>query len=385
MKRRAAAVVAGLALMQQAHAGPWGIQPELTVSAEYQSNPQLSVETPLRGYGTVARLALPVDWHGERHSFWIRPTLHTGLARGASGLGVDDRHVDAEWTRAGERNTVAASAGWSRTPLFAFDVADPGAFDPDGVATNQQASLSWRTQPAEGAQLSLVASWRATDYQQSTAGAQADFRYPSARLQYVWTASPRTQWLLNLQAGRYTAPVRDIRTRDEAVLVGFTHVLAPGLDLSATYGPSRVTDAASGRSERGSSYSASLAWRRQRADLVLAAERGQQPSGGGGLALQTDASVTANFRATERLAWQATFGATRVDEQFAGFTLGRRDFLRASLGADYALSERWRLGFRLTGARLRYPPTILRSLALAGDSHGATLTLARSFGRTPIN
>lgn len=378
-------VVAALGVgMAPASLADFGIQPSLELVASRQSNPQLAFSRTPTGDGALVQLGLPLDWHGDIYSGYLKPVLTTGIQQGNVVAGTHDQRVDFNLTRAVERSNVQLSASITRSQLYGQNAADVATFSSYGTVQSQRADISATYALTERLTAALGAGWRQTKYNPASVSV-LDFQYPSARGEVAFTLTEQLKLRLGVAAGRLSVSGVNIHSTERSASASFVWTPVEGMEVQLGGGPTETTQQPSSVTRTNSSYNGSVTWTRPKFDWSLFGRRGVVPTSGGVLTYQSDYGLSVAYRTTERLGFTAGVARSKYDQQIVGIDLGGRKYTRLDLGLNYKLSEQWALSSGYGRAHLEQTFNILDRQPGKAASALYSLRLVRSFSRQSLN
>jgi hypothetical protein len=362
----------------------FGIQPSLELAASRQSNPQMSFAPTPTGSGALVRVDLPLDWHGDVYSGYLKPVLTAGFQQGNVVAGIHDQRVDFNVTRAEERSNVQLTASVTRSQLYGQTAADVATFSSYGTVQSRRADFSATYAFTERLTGALGAGWRQTKYTPATVSA-LDFTYPSARGQLAFAVTPKLKVQFGIAAGKLSVPGVNVHSEEKSATATFVWTPVEGMEIQLGGGPTKTTQQPSSLSRTNANYTASVNWNRPTFDISLFGRRGVVPTSGGVLTSQSDYGFSGAYRTTERLSFNGTLARSKFSQQIVGIDLGGRAYTRIDFGATYQLTEQWGLSGGFGRGRLEQTFNFLNREPGKAISSIYSLRLIRSFGRQSFN
>jgi hypothetical protein len=361
-----------------------GIQPSLELAASRQSNPQMSFTPTPTGSGALVRVDLPLDWHGDVYSGYLKPVLTAGFQQGNVVAGIHDQRIDFNVTRSEERSNVQLTASVTRSQLYGQTAADVATFSSYGTVQSRRADFSATYAFTERLTGAVGAGWRQTKYTPSSVSA-LDFTYPSARGQLAFAVTPKLKVQLGISAGKLSVPGVNVRSEERSATATFVWAPVEGMEVKLGGGPTKTTQQPGSVSRTNTNYNASVNWNRPTFDVSLFGRRGVVPSSGGVLTSQSDYGFSGAYRTTERLSFNGTVARSKFSQQIVGIDLGGRAYTRIDVGTTYQLTEQWGLSAGFGRGRLEQTFNFLNRQPGKATSSIYSLRLVRSFGRQSLN
>jgi hypothetical protein len=329
-------------------------------------------------------VGLPLDWHGDIYSGYLKPVLTAGFQQGNVVAGIHDQRLDFNVTRAVERSNVQLTASVTRSQLYGQTAADVATFSSFGNVQSARADMSATYAFTERLTGALGAGWRQTKYTPATVSA-LDFTYPSARGQLAFAVTPKLKVQLGIAAGRLSVPGVSVRSEEKSATATLVWTPVEGMQIQLGGGPTKTTQQPNSVARTNTNYTASVNWNRPKFDVSLFGRRGVVPTSGGVLTSQSDYGFSGAYRTTERLSFNGTLARSKFDQEIVGIDLGGRAYTRIDLGATYQLTEQWGLGVGFGRGRLEQTFNFLNREPGKATSSIYSLRLIRSFGRQSLN
>jgi hypothetical protein len=344
-----------------ARAGVWGSQPDVGISADFNTNPAL-----LDLSGTTERHAAlvldgPSSYVADDYKFTMLPSFRLSDSKGYSSLDSDYEHLSTLAELDAERTVLKASAGVARDSSLYHDYILNGA---TGVRRDT-ASLDLNGDRRFSELLEFdtdVNAQRVRYAEDSHEAVLTDYRYASIAPVLSWTRSERGALTFSANVGGYSRA--NNRVDFELPQLVFTQQ-----GIGIIYVPERAES-----SQNGSVFVATLARQTETLGITANASRQLVPTGFAFLSRQTTYDLLVNRQASAR--WTIGGGLHRYQyEQPA--TNGVGSTLTVSLGnvsASYLLTEHWTLSFAATRVLEHYATP-----AVTVANTGASLQLTRQF------
>jgi hypothetical protein len=378
-----------------ARAGVWGSQPDVGISADFNTNPAL-----LDLSGTTERHAAlvldgPSSYVADDYKFTMLPSFRLSDSKGYSSLDSDYEHLSTLAELDAERTVLKASAGVARDSSLYHDYILNGA---TGVRRDT-ASLDLNGDRRFSELLEFdtdVNAQRVRYAEDSHEAVLTDYRYASIAPVLSWTRSERGALTFSANVGRYDSLDGNTQSRSGSLQLGLREALSEIWSLSASGGYSRANNRVdfelpqlvftqqgigiiyvperAESSQNGSVFVATLARQTETLGITANASRQLVPTGFAFLSRQTTYDLLVNRQASAR--WTIGGGLHRYQyEQPA--TNGVGSTLTVSLGnvsASYLLTEHWTLSFAATRVLEHYATP-----AVTVANTGASLQLTRQF------
>ena len=268
-----------------APAAPWYVEPDLTASAVYQTNPQLYVDEARSGSGAIATLDLPFTWSDGASSLVLHPVANAGFARGATGLGEHNRSISGSGNHAGDSGSVRGNFELDHTDLFGPKANDLGVVRPVGYAQSDYYSGGATWLASELTSVDLDAARSAVSYHTEGPSPYVDYIYNTYIGKLTHVATEKLQALVTLSYSDFSPLKGVFGTRERSLQVGGAYRFNDYVKATVTFGRSNPVRKVDRLSTQGLVYSAQLTDTHPRTTLTLSASQSRQPGAlGRGLA-----------------------------------------------------------------------------------------------------
>jgi hypothetical protein len=377
--------------------GPWSIEPQLGVSADYTSNPLLR-QFDVQGEEHVAAIIdAPLRYDTDELEFLLRPNGRITNSQGYSSLASNYAHLDGSGQYTDDRDTASLQGELARDSSLYFL---GGLINRIGVPRNTATtSADWTHALTERCQTALDASWQRVRYDEpADFNALVDYRYWSAGPTLSYAMSERNTLKFLGSYGFYESLNGTTQSTSENLQLGFVRQLTEIWTLSTSAGYSRsvnreklvidffgflfpLTEKAN---QDGTVYTASLTRQGERFNITGTVGRALQPTGFAFLSRQDSYTVNAGYVRSER--WDFGLSAQwlkavnpQVNAGEAQLNAQEFDnrYLNVHLTANWHWTPQWTASVTATRITEQYSPP-----AVSAGSNGVRLDLVRHFLRT---
>lgn len=396
----------GLLTAVAAHAdgeGPWSIEPQLGLSAQYTSNPLLQPHGAQSETRAAALIDLPLHYDTDEVDFLLRPNGRVTDKSGYSALGSNYEHLDGAVRFNDELDSAALQAELARDSSLYFLGALTDRF---GVArTTASTNADWTHSVAERAQVQLDAGWSRVRYDNSANSNRliflanlVDYRYWSAGPTFAYAVSERNTVKLIGSYGVYNSLNGATMSKSESAQLGYVRQVSEIWSLSTNVGYSKAMNRESTvinffgflfpvtqrSTQKGTVYAATVTRQGERFNFVGSASRALQPSGFAFLSRQDTYTISAGYKPSER--WDTGIAGTwlravnpPVSAGQANFNAGdsTNRFLNVHASFNWHWTPEWVVSLTVSRITQQYgPPTV------SAESSGVSINLIRQFLRS---
>jgi hypothetical protein len=343
---RVAAVTAGLA-SGAAHAAEWVFTPNVSASAQTQSNPSLqpdekSKDETATSLATTA--AFGVTRESERLSLTMQPNFSFYRYPDSNQLDRNEQHLDSSVRWRGETST------WSGAVVVARDTTLTSELGNTGITQGNQRhefydvqlGPAWQLTERWSTQVSVDSS--VNRYPGVANALLEDYRYDSVGLGTSYVLSERATVSFSGSVARLHNLEQGQDSKNASAMVTAQYAWSPVWNMNLGVGPSVVR--LNGTSEHGLVYRASLSRGFERSSLALTASRSQQPSGSAIITNIQLASLAFSTALTERVSGAVNASYTRRGNVFRDFNvdLSRVTYTRLEATLAWHVSPSWQIG-----------------------------------------
>ncbi len=363
--------------------GVWTLEPGVSGSSEYSTNPTLRSDKPAAGYAAVAQLSLLAAWDQRVWHFEATPEARIAAAGGDSALGADSYHLGARGDWKQERTAAFVTGNAADDSLATREPI---------VGTPVRINVRRRSEEGSiGASRLLTERWsvagamtaQTVNFQKIPGLGLYDYRNTGLSAQLTQQWRPRTQLQLVVSSNRYRAPTLAYGQQSESVQVGIAGAPTERDTFTFLYGWSRGKSLQFQSQPSGVVYLASVSHQNLLTAWTAAVSQTVQPSGFQSLVRARDARVGVERQSTERLRWFANLHYVETTDLFAQLTLAARDYTSVSGGVSWAWTPLVDLRAEGSWSRAAQHATILER-ALVGDGSSVVVSLVRRFGKIKI-
>jgi hypothetical protein len=330
------------ALPALAGAAQWKVVPQVALGADSDSNRRLLLE-PRQTTSAVLGGTLAIARASEVSTLALTPRATVSRYSGEDALDSNDWGVNALYRHRGERLTLEVTGGLADDSTLVTELGETGFVEGNTRRRSTQASVSLTQFLSARHMLQYQIGADEVEYDRSAGTGLLGYRYPSASLRYVMSATPRLETTFAINAARLDAPESRLQSDTRGAQLGFRYHISERFDLEARTGHSTTT--ARGRSDAKQSFFSSLSWHDERSRFELSLSRDIEPSGRGVLVNADDLRLAFSRNLSERLELDASVRASRRED--LQFDLRRNEYRygAASLGLSWKLDDSWTLGF----------------------------------------
>lgn len=400
----AACLLLGLLVAEASPAEPLGVDPSLSLTSQYESNP-FAEPSGGRAAGVGAVIAgIPLTYTGDAQSFDLKTGFRFARTIGDTQLLTDYQDVNADWRLNTELNSVSASLGVHRDTTF-YDTYENAQLRGHSLPRlDETAGLGWQHSLDERSHVGLSASYDQENFSEQSGLRLQSFYYAQGAASYDRTLSERWTSSTSVGYGRYD--LRDLGSINNTrfAQTSLSGPLDERWSASAQVGYSRVSSSSTAylliavlpladgqsvdvytpihvSSSIGvTSYSVNLSRAGEGWSASLSAARTVQPSVVGQLLAQESVTLSIDRPWNERLKFG---GSLRESEQSdplvrAGAVGGSR-YYAAEAHVNWQWTEHWSLS-----VTAGYNEQRLGGEAADGHNVSASLMIERQFDRIPL-
>jgi hypothetical protein len=366
-------------------AGVWTIEPKLSVTAEYATNPDLLVTNPQSQSVQALMLDVPTTYTADSNSFALLPRVRVGNASTYASYNSNYWYLDAVAAMNHERfqGNITAGASADSTLHSALEATQIGR--PNTRRDGRQAGATGNYSLDERTTVSASVDWLRALYPPDSGLDSFDYTSGSASAQYASTE--RLTLSASVGIGFFHDQNGQVTSTTDNYTVGLKYKLRPVWALSASVGEARLSETyyfPSGSIKvpgSGTIYSVTLARQGERSNLSAGANRSVQPTGFGVLAVQTAASVAESYQASERWTWSGSVQWLQSREPLQPTVSTLRTRLDGELDVTWHWRPVWDVTLRVVYTEFRYQVQLLNQHA---NSTGGYLLLTRIFGQRRV-
>jgi long-subunit fatty acid transport protein len=364
-----------------APAGVWTVEPKLSLSAEYGSNPDLLVTQPLSESDGAVLAELPTTYTAGGDSFALLPRLRLGTAHSYASYNSNYWYLDAVAAMNHERFQGSVTAGASsdstlHSGLEALQIGKPNTRrDGREASANGQYAVTERLSVAAGV------NWTRALFPVDSGLDSFDYTAGSLNFQYALT--PRLSLTAGAGDGRLHGLAGATDSTTENWTVGAKFQVSQIWNLSLSAGNAREADSyylpMSSTTEARSVavYGATLARQSERSTFTVTANRSVQPTGFGVLAVETLASAAESYQASERWTLSASVQWSQSKSRAQPAVIEQRTRVDSELNVVWHWRPQWDVVMRATRTNFHYQSLGVDEMA---DSNGIYFLLTRLFG-----
>ena len=343
---RVAAVTAGLA-SGATHAAEWMLTPNVSASAQTQSNPSLQPDEKSKdeiATGLAATAAFSVTRESERLSLAFKPNFSFYRYPDSNQLDRNEQHLDSSLKWRGETSTWSGSVAVARDTTLTSELGNTGItqgnqrheFHDVQLGPTWQLTERWSTQASVGSSVNR--------YPGAASAFLEDYRYDSVGLGATYVVSERASVSLSGSAARLHNLEQGEDSRNASVTLTAQYAWSPVWNMNLGVGPSLVR--LNGTSEHGLVYRASLSRGFERSSLALSAARSQQPSGSAIITNIEQASLAFSTALAERVSGSLNASYSRRSNVFRAFNvdINRVTYTRLEAALSWRVSPSWQVG-----------------------------------------
>ena len=358
------------------------MEPKLSMSAEYGSNPNLSVTEPLSEYDGAVLLDLPTTYSADRDSFSLLPRLRLGTAHSYASYNSNYWYLDAVAATNRERFQGSLSAGASSDSTLHSGLEAVQIGKPNVRRDGREASANGQYAVTEQLSAGATGNWIRALFPAESGLESFDYTGGSLNVQY--TLTPRLTLTAELGDGRLRDLSGATNSTTQNWSVGGKYQLSQIWNLSLSGGYARESDRyyfplySTTESTLVAVYAATLGREGERSTFAMNAGRSVQPTAFGVLALETLASVTGSYRTSERWTVAASVQWSQSNSRVQPTVIEERTRVDSELDVIWHWRPQWDVILRGTRTNFRYQSQAIDQMA---DSNGVYLLLTRAFGR----
>lgn len=337
-----------------ASAGQWTSEPNVGLSSEYSSNPELRIQNAAAETHAALTVYAPAYFRTETFNFSILPRFRLSDSRGYESLASNFAHLDLQAVRISELGSLTASAGYARdSSLYRDTLSLTGTL---GVRRDtKSAGLDWQQTLTERTNLDVGGAWTEARYDQPPgATSLTDYRYSSFSPSLSVAVSERDKLQVLGSLGRYESLDGTTQSQSTDLRLGFQRQAGERWSVFASAGLSRANNRINRfiigpveSTQTGTVYDLRATRQATRFSVVAEATRSLRPSGYAFLTRETSYEISGNYALSEHLGlsggarWQETanpqFGSQpRLDGRSINFRM--------------ALAWQWRANWYLQSA-----------------------------------
>jgi hypothetical protein len=375
----------GSVVALDAHASPWQLEPGVSASTEYQSNPAYRVRGGSATTQAVIGIALPARWREGRHAIDLNLDGHYRGGRGEFATAdASDLSLGGAWERAGERSSFRLSGGVARTDTLGTGTAGLGVDRVNAVERTTRGGVesTWLASPLST--VAFDARWSARRFEGGAASGYVDSDEGSATLTYLRALSPALQLVASLANNRFRPDLPAGESSSTSLQAGFAWQPVEPWSLRLTAGRSRARIERLGAGTSGAVYDVQTALRTELGSVSASATQTFQSSAFGALVRERSYRLVASRALTARTALGADLAYVDARQAFFGFDVFERRTEAVGATATHALSEAWSVVGALRVTRERYPATLVRTGVPAATSASVSVGVSRRFGATRL-
>jgi hypothetical protein len=369
---------AGALVHGPAMAGVWTLEPQLSTSAEYESNPQLRA-TPAYGYSAALLLGLPASWDDGARHLDVSPSARLAKAGGDYFSKTDAFYLSSTGSVQSERSAWKATAQWSSDSTVLLEPSAGTLTRRDFPRRTAGASADWTTVPSQRATLDVTASDQVVRYSDALAFGLYDYRNLGLTASAAYAVAERYQLQLIAGTSRYEASEVGFRSLSSYLEGGIVGHPATRWSYTALFGVSRAAVDAGPQSPTGSVYQFSLSRTNLTTTLTASASRSLQPSAFGTVVRSTELALQGSWQASERTSLMLAARSARTADVFGTVAFAGQSYASVRAAASWRASELWTLDAALSWQRARLNPGDILT-----DGRGGTVTATRRFGKVAV-
>ncbi len=337
-----------------ANAAQWTLTPQVSLSADYQDNPQLLLKDE-RAVGVAS-----VDAHAvltaaaESAQFSAIPRMHTARYPDYSVLDNNSQGLALNYQYQGEHNMWSIAGDTANDSTLTSEREDTGFVQAHKWRRSSSVNPTWSHAWSETLSGQVAAGYSDVSYQHATATSLVDYSYQNLDVSMSWDSGEHTQWGASLTAARLDAPSYRNISDDYGVHLSFTHAWSDTQRLAAS-GGARYNDLrlAPGTQRiheqaRGWTLNATYDIESEHNTWYAQASRSVDPSGAGVLVQKDKLAFTLAHAFTERVNGSMNLTALQTEELqrdklFDKFS-ARRQYARVGMQLNWTWAPTWVLG-----------------------------------------
>jgi hypothetical protein len=369
-----------------AAAGVWNLEPALSASTEYATNPLLRPDQPASGSALVANLGLPAEWDDGAVHFEVAPRARVAHATGDSPIGANAYYLSTLLDSKSERADWSASFRWGDDSSAVREPAAGTLLRTNVRERFIDSGTNWSGALLERTQATVGLSWQELRYARADAAGLGlfDYRYETATGQLTQAWSERAQLQLVALASHYQLPATGYGENSYSLQAGIAGDASRIWTYRLQLGVSRLVESQTRAAASGNVFVASLNRTGLRSGWALSLTKSIQPSGFGTLASALEATTAFQWHATERLTYSATARWVDTTSSFRSDVIADRTYRALSAATSFRASEVWDLGGTVSWQSSAAAATAFQPRT-AGHGFGVVVTAERRFGRLNLS
>ncbi len=366
-------LAAAMCLTNAVKAGVWGFQPDVGVSADYNSNPALLTDVSSTAETHAALIVDgPTSYVGDGFRVSLTPSVRQSDSQGYSSLDSNYQHLTANGEFDTERSILKATFGIAQDSSLLHDYLLSGSagVKRDSLLTD----LDWDRQMSERLEVNTDLNYSRVRYAtDSSLNPLVDYKYLNLTPNLSWAQSERGNLTFTASGGRYDSLNGLTTSKSLNAQVGFTQKLSEVWSTMASGGLSRaynsvetgycapyvnqfgqiactLVQATEKSQQSGTVFSVNLTRTTARWSWITTASRQLTPTGFAFLSRQDSYESKATYKRSER--WTFSGDLHRVTYESPG-VVGGSNALKATyltLGANWLWTEHWTLS--ITASRV---------------------------------
>ncbi|GEM_PF-6107010 len=363
-----------------ARAGVWSTTPELSVSGEYSTNPQLIPGESESGSAAVANLGLPFGWYDDAAQVEFGARARLADASGASPIGHNAYYGSVQEKSDFERGTIALASHISDDSAAIVGTPPSGTLTRLAIGERSvDGSLNATYSLTSRLQNQLGGLWQTQHYAFLPGSGLYGYDYFSATDTLQESLTLRTQLQLALSFSRYRSPDLGYLEDSETAQIGLSQAVTERVNYSVLYGRSKAIAPGYGTRTYGTVYAANVSWKTERTAVTASLGQSFQPSGFGSLTLSREATLRGDFNKTERLSGYIALRSVRTTDTLSLLYFAGRSYQAATGAVSWAANEKWDVTLLANWQRQKID---LGDLSSSGT--GVLLSAIRKFGRITL-
>jgi hypothetical protein len=352
MIKLCAAVACVLAL--PAGAAQWKVVPQVALGADTDTNRRLQ-RVPTQSESAVFAGTLAIARLTEVSSLAIAPRATVSRYSGEDALDSNDWGVNTSYRHNGEKLLFDFSGSIADDSTLVTELGETGFVEGNTRRRSTQASMAVTQYLGPRHLLQYQVGASDIDYDQTVGTGLVGYRYPSASLLYAYTASPRLDVTVSVDAARLDAPDAGIQSDTRGAQLGLRFRASERFDLELRSGRSNTS--ARGRDDSKQSFRGSLAWHDELSKLELSLSREVEPSGRGILVNADDLRLAYSRELGERLTLDTSARVSRREDLQFALRSSEYRYAAATLALSWKLDDAWTLGLAGLYARQEFKLT----------------------------
>ena len=340
-------------LCHPASAGPWSIDPQLGVSTDYSTNPDLRTSDPVAEHHIAGIFTVPLHYDVDALDVTLTPSGRVSDSAGYTSLASNFARVNGTVNYATELDTVSVQGGVSRdTSLYETGQVAYG----NGVGVRRDsttAAADWLHYATERLQFEFNTGWSRVLYDQPADTTNlVDYRYYSANPTLIYAISERDSVKLLYGLGRYDSVNGETVSNSSNLQLGIVRQLSEIWTLTANVGYSRAKTQEKyffyqfylgtlESDQNGTVYAANLTRKGEQFNVTGAVSRSLQPFGSYGLSRVDSYSVSASYTLSERWVFSALAGWVQEYDPTQTTADIEVHYLNARLKVSWQATPRW--------------------------------------------